>query len=71
MVFSKQLIRTGQTRTFSVETDPRGWRAVEVDDGRVKREWRSANWRRIEGQIALFEMRAKDLVSHGWEELVP
>lgn len=69
VIFNRRLIRPGSTWRFSVETDPRGWRATEEDNGCITKEIWSANWRRIEGQMTLFDVRAQDLRGRGWHEV--
>ncbi|RPI56919.1 MAG: hypothetical protein EHM55_03660 [Acidobacteria bacterium] len=68
MIFTRRLAAQGQTRQFTIEhSDGFGWIAREQDE----RETQTSlirNWRRVEAQMVLFEMKASALLSEGWLE---
>ena len=68
MIFTKRLAAPGQTRQFTIEhSDGSGWIAREQDD-RATQTSHIRNWRRVELQMVLFEMKASALLSEGWLE---
>ncbi len=69
MIFTKRLAAQGQTRQFTIEhSDGFGWIAREQDGRETMQTSHIRDWRRVESQMALFEMKALALLSEGWLE---
>ena len=71
VIFSRRFAKSGHRRHFGVEPHPNGWLAFEESDGTIIREISSRNWTRIEGQIAIFALKAESLRDQGWQESDP
>ena len=70
MIFTRRLAARGQTRQFTIEhSDGSGWIARE-QDGRATTLTNMRDWRRVELQMILFEMKASALLSEGWLETI-
>ena len=69
MIFTKRLAAQGRTRQFTIEHSDEGlgWIAREQHD-RATHTSVIRDWRRVELQMTLFEMKALALVSEGWSE---
>jgi len=68
MIFTKRLAAGGQTRQFTIEhSGSSGWIAREQDDA-VTQTSLIRDWRRVELQMVLFEIKASILRSEGWLE---
>jgi hypothetical protein len=66
-MFTRRFQRGGHTRSFAVyRTD--GWVVREENDRGIVREIVTRNWRRIEAEMAIFDVKADRLIRTGWQE---
>lgn len=68
MIFTRRLAGQGQRREFTIEhSDGFGWIARDQNERETETS-HIRNWRRVELQMVLFEMKASALLSEGWLE---